>query len=95
MVTILLILLNVFSLLLYHLLMRRKVIKPLQFSNEKLIERLESLIGDVRHNNQEFVRRTDGVIASVNKIKSEHSTNIRQNKNEIIKLKSQVGRIRK
>lgn len=92
---ILLILANFFILLLYHAVIHRKVIKPLQYTTEKLIEQLETLIGDVRYNNTELVRRTDILNANFSKTKSEHTMNIKQNKNDIIKLKSQIGKIKK
>lgn len=81
-------------LFLYHLWIIKKFIKPLRFKIEKIIEELETLKADVRFNNGEFVRRTDTMNRTFNKIKSEYGSNIKQNKNEITNLKSKFGKLK-
>jgi len=81
--------------LLYHLLMRRKVIKPLQVQAKTNSLDIRKLVEDTRFNNQEFVKRTELINHTINKNKVEAKRDIRTNKNEITKLKSQVGRLRK
>lgn len=95
MITFLMVLLVLLCFLLYNLLLFRKVINPMREQIKVLDGVQSSMVNDVRFNNGEFTRRIELLSGAINKIKSEHSTNIRTNRNEITKLKSQVGRIRK
>lgn len=81
--------------LLYHLIFMRKALSKIRAGLAEQAAEIKQLSDDTRFNNQEYARRTELVKHLITKNKSEAKNDSRTNKNEITKLKSQVGRLRK
>lgn len=59
-----------------------------------LKDSIEQLTNDIRFNNKEIQQHLENINHMINKNKLEAKDDVRQNKNEIVKLRSKIGKQR-
>lgn len=87
MIEIFVIILFCFCFIVYDILHMKPQIRSLKDS-------IEQLTNDIRFNNKEIQQHLENINHMINKNKLEAKDDVRQNKNEIVKLRSKIGKQR-